>query len=497
MKVKRGKTKVQPGVTQRWVSRSMPVALFFAAVLEQGVAGELAAGPFAQEYSLTLDTGMRREAVGPFLSSEWKGDQYFWGVSPLVSHTIDPSVDSEEWDVLYPIMTYDRFGSEYRFQWFQVFSFAGGSSQKDIPSHRFTLFPFVYTQRSPDTNLNYTAVLPFYGEMKHRLMRDRIKFVMFPLYVRSEKQDVATDNYLYPLFHLRKGQALRGWQVWPLVGHEQKGTTYKTNSVEEAEVVGGHKKDFVLWPIYLNQTTGIGTTNQKHFNAVLPLYSAERSAQRDSTTAIWPLFTYTDDRERKYREWDFPWPLFVIARGEGKTINRLGPLYSHAQNDSLHNDYALWPLWRNRRLTTSLMERERTTILFFLYSDITVKATGETNAFRKTDLWPLFTAQREKDGSERFQMLSVIEPLLPNKGVIRNYAPLWSVWRSEKNAKTGRSSQSFLWNTYRCETTRDSIKSSLLFGLFQYQSTPEGRRWRLFYLPAIQAKAKPVAPKRG
>lgn len=488
---------MQTGITQRWISRCMPFVLVFSAAVEQCAASELVAGPFAQEYSLTLDTGMRREAVGPFLSSEWKGEQYFWGLSPLVSHTMNPAMDSEEWDILYPVMTYDRFGSEYRFQWFQVFSLAGGSSQRNVTTRRLTLFPFLYTQRSPDTNLNYTAVLPFYGEMKHRLMRDRIKFVMFPMYLQSEKQGVTTKNYLYPLFHVRKGESLRGWQVWPLVGHQEKGTTYKTNSVEEVEVVGAHEKNFALWPLILNQNVDIGTTNQRHFNAVLPLYSAERSAQRDSTTVIWPLFTYTDDRERKYREWDFPWPLFVVARGEGKTVNRFGPLYSHAQNDSLHNDYALWPLWRNRKFTSDLMERDRTTILFFLYSDITVKTTGETNAFRKTDLWPLFTAQREKDGSERLQVLSLIEPLLPNnKGVVRNYSPLWSVWRSEKNAQTGRASQSFLWNTYRRETTMDSIKSSLLFGLFQYQSTPEGRRWRLFYLPAIRATAKPVVPER-
>ena len=70
-----------------------------------------------------------------------------------------------------------------------------------------------------------------------------------------------------------------------------------------------------------------------------------------------------------------------------------------------------------------------------------------------------------------------------NKGIERNYSPLWSVWRSEKNPRAGASSQSLLWNLYRRDETPDAKKCSLLFGLFQYQSGSKGKQMRLFYIP--------------
>ena len=57
------------------------------------------------------------------------------------------------------------------------------------------------------------------------------------------------------------------------------------------------------------------------------------------------------------------------------------------------------------------------------------------------------------------------------------------MWRQEFNAKSGAASQSFLWNLYRRDEDRTHRKISLLFGLFQYQSGPDGGRTRLFYIP--------------
>ena len=75
-------------------------------------------------------------------------------------------------------------------------------------------------------------------------------------------------------------------------------------------------------------------------------------------------------------------------------------------------------------------------------------------------------------------------PFLPNNtSVERDLAPLWSLWRAEKNEQNGKTSQSLLWNLYRRDTSPDARKCSLLFGLIQYQSDPDGRRWRVGYVP--------------
>ena len=459
-------------------------------------AEDVGAGPWFHQFRLTLEPGERTEAFGPFFYSEERETFRQWAIPPLFSSTKDAATDYAGFDFLYPVLTYDRFGSEKRFQFLQVFSFSSNENQAATNSHRFTLFPLYFQQRSDDPAKNYTAFVPFYGNLQQRLFRDEIRFVMFPLYLKTRKKDVVTDNYLWPIFHLRHGDNLQGWQFWPLVGHEHKDITTKTNNWGDTEFIGGHDKSFWLWPIFLNQKTGIGTTNQEQQQAVLPFYSLQRSPLRDSTTAPWPLgFTYTDDREKKYREWGAPWPFIVFARGEGKTANRVWPIFGQMHNQTLESDFYLWPLYKHNSVHSEPLDRERTRILFFLYSDLLEKNTASGAARKRRDLWPLFTYRQDFNGNERLQLLAPLEPLVrSSQSIERNYSPLWSIWRSEKNPSSQASSQSLLWNLYRCDRAPGTKKCSLLFGLFQYQSTPDARRMRLFFIPVSKKKTSSESP---
>jgi hypothetical protein len=334
--------------------------------------------------------------------------------------------------------------------------------------------------------------------LKNRFFRDEIHFVLLPAYLRTRKRDIITENYLVPFFHRRWGTGLRGWQFWPLLGRERKAVTTRTNQYDEVEVIAGHEKFFVLWPLFIKNELGLGTTNvQKQFLS-LPLYARQRAPLRDTTSYFWPLgFTYTQDREKKYREWALPWPFIDFARGEGKTLSRVWPLFSSGRTTNAETRFVLWPLYRYTRFKAESVDRERTRILLFLYSDVTERNIGTGTTLERTDLWPLFTARRDHNGNQRLQLLALLEPLVPgNRGIERNYSPIWSIWRSESNAATGASSQSFLWNLYRLDATPTSKKCSLLFGLFQYQSGPEGNRWRVFYFPCGKA-AEPSLGRRS
>jgi hypothetical protein len=211
-----------------------------------------------------------------------------------------------------------------------------------------------------------------------------------------------------------------------------------------------------------------------------------RSPVRDQTTYHWPFFSVIDDREKKYKEWEMPWPFIVIARGEGKNTTRFWPFYAHAEGKEgvLGTLSILGPVYRYNRLTSKPLDRERSRVLYFLYSDVKER-NMETEAQRtRRELWPFFIKRKDWDGSTRLQVLALLEPLLPvNRSIERNWSPVWSLWRDEQNATTGASSQSLLWNLYRNERTPEAKKCSLLFGLFQYQKGPEGKRVRLFYVP--------------
>lgn len=447
------------------------------------------AGPLFGQFALTLDIGQRTEAVGPFFFDQRTDSEKTWSVPPLFSHDSDPSVESEADDLLYPVLTYRRFGTEYRWQLGQLLSYAGGESPQGGGQARFTLFPLYFQQRSPVENENYTALLPFYGHLQNRLYRDEIFFVMFPIYSQTRKRDVITDNYLFPFFDLRHGDGLRGWQFWPLVGTEHKEVTTQTNGFGEAETIAGYDKFFALWPIHFSQNTGIGTDDPAKFRADLPFYSVLRSPGRDSTSVLWPFFTWVDDRGEKYREWEGPYPFVVVARGPGKTVTRFWPLFNRAHNNTLENDYYLWPLCRFDHLSASTLDDRRLRILLYLFVNVTEKNLDAGTQRRRVDLWPLFTYGRDFNGNRRLQILAPIEPMLPNnRSVERNWSPLWSVWRSESNPQAGTASQSLFWNFYRRQTAPAAKECSLVFGLFRYQSTAAGTKVRLFYIPVATTK---------
>ncbi len=471
------------------MSHIVTTFLALSATLLAGTAASAATntaayGPLYHEYRLTLSEGERTELLGPLWGSERSATHAQWAIPPLLSRHADLDGDFEEYDFLYPLLSYNRTGKESRWQLFQLISFSTSGRQDDRTVDRTTLFPFYWSQRSQNADENYTALFPLYGQIKNRLMRDEIEFVLFPLYAKTRKRDVVTENYLFPIFHTRHGEKLDGWQFWPLIGHEKKEVTQRKDAFGDVTTIGGHEKFFALWPLYHRNHLGLGTANVQTHHALLPLFATQHSPTRDYQSVLWPFFYRTEDREKKTVEYGAPWPLIVSTRGEGQTGGRFWPLYGHTQTKNKTREFLLWPLYRSDRIHAAPLEREHRHYFLFLYQDIheknmTTGATRERHAF-----WPLFTHRRELDGSERTQLFAPVEPLmLGNAAIERNWSPLWSIWRAEKNGKTGATSQSFLWNLYRHEETPESKNCSLLFGLLQYQEDKERTRWRLFFVP--------------
>jgi hypothetical protein len=464
----------------------------FASFSALGDTFDSSYGFLFDRFDLTLEQGYRTEAVGPlyYFQHETENDADTLAFPPFFSCYRDPSVESHEDDFLYPLFSSIHYGQERRWQFFELISSGGGQLQNGTKQDRFTLFPFYFQQRSTDTNQNYTALFPIYGHLQNRFWRDNIFFVLFPIYSRTQKKDVVTDNILFPIGSIRNGDGLHGWGIWPLVGHQHKVVTLQTNGFGDVIINGGHDHWFTLWPLWLKQDNGIGTTNAQTFRASIPLFVYSRSTNLDSTTVIWPFFTWMDNRQKKYREWQMPWPFIIFARGEGKTTSRVFPFYQKSYNDSLESDFYLWPIYTFRRTHTELLDFRRTRVVFYLYADIEEKNRKTGQSKQRLDMWPFFTWHKEFDGKERLQILALLEPMLPNnRGIERNWSPLWSLWRAESNPKTGASSHSLLWNLYRDEKAPEHKKVSLLFGLFQYQSDGENRRTKLFYITVAKSSA--------
>ena len=203
-----------------------------------------------------------------------------------------------------------------------------------------------------------------------------------------------------------------------------------------SRLLAGTTLFFALWPLFFNDRRGIGTPNPQWQQTSIPAYSVLRSPQRDSTTILWPFFNYVDDREKKYREWDAPWPLIVFARGEGKTTTRIWPFYSRAANATQEKRFYLWPIYKSNRVLSAPLDRRRDRICFFLYSDLKEKNTETGAVRRRIEFLPFFTHHRDFNGNSRLQILAPLEPFVPtSKSLARDWSPLWSVWRAEKNPR--------------------------------------------------------------
>jgi hypothetical protein len=243
----------------------------------------------------------------------------------------------------------------------------------------------------------------------------------------------------------------------------------------------------VLWPFWFKQNNEIGTDDPEKFRASIPAFVVTRSPQRDVTSVLWPFFSWIEDREKKYHEWEGPWPFVIFTRGEGKTTSRVFPIFSQSRNPFKESDSYLWPVYRYKRLHSDPLDQQRLRILVYLYEDTIEKNTQTGAQERRVDMLPFFTWRRDFNGNERLQILAPIEPVLPNnRGVERNWSPLWSLWRAEQNPREKKSSESLLWNLYRQETAPAHKKVSLLFGLFQYQNDDDTKQTRLFYLKILQ-----------
>jgi hypothetical protein len=443
-------------------------------------------GPILDQFPSVFTHGRTTEAFGPLIGFERSGSSSLFRFSPVFSLYRDSAVEQTEAEVLYPVISFDRFGAEYRFHIFQLISWSGGESVRGGDVKRTTIFPFYISQRSPRPEDNYTAVIPFYGHLKNRFFRDEVFFVMLPLYVESTKRGMLTRNFLFPFFHVRSGAGVSGWQFWPLYGTEHKEPTTSTNHWGDTVVSPGYDKKFVLWPFYFNNTFGVGTNQQKQF-VLLPFYTSQVSSNRVSKSYGFPIgVTHTIDRDAKYEEWDAPWPLVEFAKGEGKQTRRVWPFFSQAKTPTAQSDFYAWPIYKYNRITAAPLDRERTRILLFLYSDILEKNTTNNTSFHRRDFWPLFTWRKDHKNNTRLQILSILEPILPgNKSVERLYSPVYSLYREEHNGANGDQSKSFLWNLYRSERHGEIRRQRALFGLFQREKNADRTRWRIFFIPFI------------
>ncbi|MBI1380081.1 MAG: hypothetical protein GC161_03195 [Planctomycetaceae bacterium] len=336
---------------------------------------------------------------------------------------------------------------------------------------------------------------PFWGDLDGFLTWDNVRFVLFPLYTRTQRGDSIGHHVLFPIFAWTSDgrSEERTWRVFPLAGVSKK--------------PGRYERHFYLWPIVHWHRNHLHREPERQETKwmVWPLLGRTKVASYRAWTVLWPFFGYAYDRESGFWAWDGPWFLVRLQGGGRDPLaeerTRLWPLYSHFKGDGLEEQSYAWPIVRVRQETVPDFERASFYVLpFWQAFDLTRLETGSEESYRK--LWPLYQSYSAGDRSRTafpalnpFQRLPLLE---------FHYAWLWELytretdgprtaqrtwaglWRAESQGDEHRTSVAGLWSRRSYGPAEARVaETSLFFGLVRWRSGPAESR------PGLLAPALP------
>jgi hypothetical protein len=387
----------------------------------------------------------------------------FLAVRPFYSRSADPATERWRNDYLWPVYTRKGFKSE-TYSRFLFFGYSTDFSE-DTDRHRNWVIPF-YFQGVDIHGEGYFAIFPFGGTIHEFLGRDKVMFVLFPIYGKSHVNDVHTTSVLWPIYSRSQGEKVDRFRIWPFYGN--------------AELHGELHKKFVLWPFY----TSVQYTNERNPGGgfiLVPVYGRIKTEKASSYWIIPPFCRYMTSAE----QWIIhaPWPFVQMA--DGTMYKRIvWPFYGRKSLGTLTREYFLWPLfWNNKTEYARHTQHRRYGIPFFAYqSDVVTKKTekyevGDVSS-RYWKIWPLMSWER-KHGNTRFRTLE-LWPLRNTLGVERNWAPWWTLYRRMNT--DGEIGHHVLWGLYRQTKSREQFEWSLLKGFVGYKKIQNNRRYRFLFI---------------
>ncbi len=402
------------------------------------------------------------EVLGPLLFARSDPTMEQKGVRPLYMSTFADGVT--QGNFLYPFFTWRRENDYCSFSFFKLVNISTDSPTIGPRDEHFDVWPFYFSRETADPADRYRALLPLGGTIKNRFGKDRIDFVLWPLYVHTEKNGRQITHAPWPLLRFIGGEGYHGFEFWPLFGR----------SVHD----GDYDHQFYLWPLGYKSTTNLSEATPDVKIGALPFYARDTGPGYISEIYGWPFFGYTHrTAPYHYDEQRYFWPLLVQGHGDDRLVNRWAPLYTHSVIKGTDKTWLLWPLYRNQRWSADGVAQEKQQVLFFLWWSLEQKSLANPAAApaHKTHLWPLYSAWDNGAGRRQIQALSPFEVFFPNNETVRQlWSPLFALYRYERNPDTSVR-HSLLWNAVTWQRTAET-REFHLGPLFSLHADPDRRR---------------------
>ncbi|HKB89042.1 MAG TPA: hypothetical protein VKC60_00865 [Opitutaceae bacterium] len=402
------------------------------------------------------------QGAGPFLFHKSSEPGTYWsGFRPFYVAKHNASGQVVEWSVVYPIFTYRGYGeSGYRWSVFSLLNYDATRSDNQKERDRTEIVPFYFARETGDPATSYHAIFPIAGTIKERWGSDEIKFVLFPLYSRTNTRGVIVTESPWPFIKTIHGGGQHGFYLWPLFGwREKEGSFYNR---------------FWLWP-FVFKSENLDPENKGEKVAVLPFYLRETSPGMKSETFLWPFFGYTDraanppETKEPYHETRYFWPFLLQARGDQIYRNRWAPFYTHSIVKGYDKTWVMWPIVRKATWQERNIVETKSQVLGVVYWSLVQRSATNPDAepATKTHMWPLYSAWNNGAGRRQFQLFSPLEPLLQVSDHVRvAWSPFFAIYRFDQ-PQTGDVRHSFLFDfvTWHRQPTAHEFHLGPLFSV--------------------------------
>jgi hypothetical protein len=439
-------------------------------------------------------------------------------LTPLWFHRLDEHGDVLEWDALWPILHYERTPAggddfrvrplyrrvtependavEHQFLW----PFGRVRSDREEASSRlfplwswrrhvnqdgqwdidwYALFPFFWGGANERGDENYFAFLPFYADFPQFLTYDRFQTILFPLWVRLDKDGHRHTLVLWPLIgwsNCAQGQH-DWWRVIPFYGQDVE--------------AGEYSRHFALFPFISWSVENEFTDDPVTSFFLFPLFGFRSGRATSGLTILWPMFAYTT-KEDSFTRWNVLWPFFYYYHSDTDVELHVTqwwfwPFIGHAESDCIDTWSALWPIiwWRDYN-DPEARTSQQWVLPFFWHVHQMQKEDGATEDYVK--VWPLGhrTVKRDVEGRRVGGDWSILSPIPWRDGnatgIEENYGFLWELAVGRQRAADDRG-YDVLGRVFTRRTRQGTTTWSVPF-LFNYESGEDGKTLRLFqFLP--------------
>jgi len=413
------------------------------------------------------------ETVGPFYEqiATSQGDLRT-SIRPLIYTSIEAPRDQARLrEVLWPVYADHGRGNHFTWRFLQTYGTNFDTSAED-PQRFLWILPFWFHGKS-QSGQHYRALFPISGTIRDFLTYDSISFVLWPIWMTSERSGVRGRSILWPIFGRAEGEGELRWRIFPLVGYSRR--------------AGEWERHYVLWPFW-SYARYLREPVAGYEWALLPIYGRAERVSESSRYYIPPLFqfTYGKGRNAGQRRILAPWPLVRIEDSRATHKRHYWPFYATTWSEGNRNTYAAWPFYRHTWNRHGNYEAEAWSLAPLYHRSVERRrypapedpanaAPGDTDAApfdpvsSYTRLWPLYSrTYREQQTFVRIPDLSFQR----RTGALeRNLLQMFTLYTRGEDAERDRVEHSFLWGFYHSLREGELERQWRLWPFYSRQSS--------------------------